>query len=160
LQQSKKESANGNHRSNASSNRDRNAVDVSNRADVLRTIKGNNPTCIFLVACFEGKPVTFAPLVCQMHLCHLAFSPDARASEKLKAVSGLLDFAMGLAVQFGIREITTMSRSSYPMGKVAEHLGFEKDSRELFWFDINKVLNSAAQENAAALSNAAQNEEN
>jgi hypothetical protein len=113
--------------------------------DVQRTIKGNNPTCIFLVACCDGKPVAFAPLYAQMHLAHLAFSPDARASEKLKAMQGLLDFATAFAVQFGVREITTLSRDSYAMGQVALHLGFEKDDRNLFRFDINKAMEPAAE---------------
>ena len=111
--------------------------------DVQRTIKGNNPTCVFMVACCDGVPVAFAPVYCQMHLAHLAFAPEARASQKLKALKGLLDFATAFAVQFGIREITTLSRESYPMGQVALHAGFEKDSRELFRFEINKVLNVA-----------------
>jgi len=128
------------------------------RADVQRTIKGNNPTCILLVASYDGKPVAFAPVYAQFHLAHLAFSPDARGTSKLQAVSGLLDFAMGLAVQFGIREITTLSRSSYAMGKFAEYLGFARDDRELFLFDINKVLKSAANENAAAIEHVAQQE--
>lgn len=110
------------------------------RADVQRTIKGNNPTCIFLVACYDNQPIAFAPVYCQMHLAHLAFAPEARASQKLRAVAGLLDFATAVAVQFGIREITTLSQESYPMGKVALRAGFEKDNRQLFRFDINKIL--------------------
>jgi len=108
--------------------------------DVLRTSKERNPTCLYLVACKDGVPVSFAPLYCQMHLAHLVFSPDARASEKMKALAGLLNFASAIAVQFGVREITTLTRESYPMGQVALRMGFEKDSRELFRFDINKVL--------------------
>jgi hypothetical protein len=108
--------------------------------DVQRTLNGKNPTCIFLVACYDGKPMVFAPMYAQMHLAHLVFSPEARATEKLKALKGLLDFATAIAVQCDIHEITTLTRESYAMGKFALHLGFEKDARELFRFDINKVL--------------------
>lgn len=110
------------------------------RADVLRTIKGNNPTCVTMVACCDGKPVAFAPLYAQIHLAHLAFSPEARASEKMKALAGLLDFAAAFAVQFGIREITTLTRENYGISKFAVAHGFEKDDRELFRLDINKLL--------------------
>lgn len=108
--------------------------------DVQRTVQGNNPTCVFFVACCDGKPIAFAPLYIQLHLAHLAFSPDTRAAEKMKALDGLLESATAFAVSLGIREITTLTRESYPMGKVAIRAGFEKDSRELFFFDINKLL--------------------
>lgn len=111
-----------------------------NPKDIQRTMKGNNPTTIFLVACCDGQPVVFAPMYAQMHLAGLVFSPAAEGKQKLKALRGLLDFAMGIAVQFGVREITTLTRESYAMGKFAQHVGFEKDARELFCLDINKVL--------------------
>lgn len=106
--------------------------------DVQRTSK--NPTCLFLVACCDGKPVAFAPVYSTWHLAHLAFAPEARAEERKAAMAGLLDFACGLAVQMKIREITTLTRSSYLMSHIAVHLGFERDDRELFRFDINKVM--------------------
>lgn len=110
------------------------------RGDVQRTTKEKNPTCLFLVACCDGKPVAFAPVIQQMHLCHLAFAPESQREERKAAMAGLLDFACGLAVQMGIREITTLTRSSYPMSQVAVRLGFDRDDRELFRFDINKAM--------------------
>jgi len=104
--------------------------------DVQRTGKTANPMCMFLVACCDGKPVAFAPLYPSLHLAHLAFDPDSRAAEKMKALQVLLGFSCEIAEQLGIREITTLTRSSYPMSRVAERLGFEKDDRELFRFEI------------------------
>jgi hypothetical protein len=109
--------------------------------DVRRTLRGNNPTCLFLVACCDGKPVAFAPVIQQMHLCHLAFAPESQAEDRKSAMAGLVDFACGLAKQMGIREITTLTRSSYPMSHVAVRLGFERDDRELFRFVIPKLPN-------------------
>jgi hypothetical protein len=102
--------------------------------DVRRAM--NNPACLYLVACLDGQPIVFAPVYCQLHLSHLVLSPEASSKQKLSALTGLLAFAVDTARQLNISEITTLSRSSYPMGQFAEHVGFEKDSRELFRFDI------------------------
>lgn len=108
--------------------------------DVQRTIHGNNPTCVFLVAEEDGVPVAFMPVYIPMHIAHLSFSPTARASQKIKALHGLHDFATALAVQFGIREMTVLTREDYPMAKFAKQIGFKRDNRQLFRFDINSVL--------------------
>ena len=109
-------------------------------SDVQRAIGGSNPACLTLVACLDGKPVAFAPVYPVWHLAHLAFAPDSQADERKQALKGLLEFGCGLAAQQNVREITTLTRSSYPMSAVATRLGFERDDRELFRFDINKVL--------------------
>lgn len=108
--------------------------------DVQRTIHGHNPTCVFLVAECDGVPVAFLPVYVQMHISHLAFAPDARATHKLKALHGLHDFLTAMAIQFGIRELTVSTLETYPMAKFAKQLRFKKDNRELFWFDVNSVL--------------------
>jgi hypothetical protein len=108
--------------------------------DVQRTIHGNNPTCVFLVAECDGEPLSFVPVYIPIHIAHVAFSPKARASQKLKALAGLKDYITAFAVQLGIREITTLSQSDYPIAKWALNNGFEKDTRELFRCDLNKLL--------------------
>ena len=108
--------------------------------DVRRAIGGSNPACLTLVACLDGKPVAFAPVYPVWHLAHLAFAPDSQADERKQALKGLLEFGCGLAAQQNVREITTLTRSSYSMSAVATRLGFERDDRELFRFDINKVI--------------------
>ncbi len=104
--------------------------------DVRRTGKDANPSCLFVVACCDGKPVSFAPLYVNFHLAHLAFDPSARAAKKMKSLEVLLDAACSIAGRLGIREITTLTKSAYPMGRTASHLGFIKDDRELFRFNI------------------------
>ena len=108
--------------------------------DVLRTIKGNNPTCVHFVACLDGKPVAFAPVYAQTALAHLAFSPDARGTDKLRAMNVLLDFVTAFSHQLGIREITTRTKPEYPVAKWALAHGFEEDSREVLTYDINKQI--------------------
>ena len=101
-------------------------------SDVQRAIGGGNPLCTTFVACLDGKPVAFAPVYPTWHLAHLAFSPESQADERKQAMKGLLEFASHLAVQQGIGEINTLTRSSYPMSTIAVRLGFERDDRELF----------------------------
>jgi hypothetical protein len=95
-----------------------------------------NPACLYLVACLDGQPIAFAPVYQQLHLSHLVLSPEVSPKQKLTALKGLMSFAVDTARSLGVTEITTLSRSSYPMAKFAEHVGFEKDTRELFRFTI------------------------
>jgi hypothetical protein len=105
-------------------------------ADVHRAIGGGNPACLTLVACLDGNPVMFAPVYPTWHLACLSISPTTSADERKQALKGLLEFGCGLAVQQNIREINTLTRSSYPMSHIAARLGFERDDRELFRFTI------------------------
>lgn len=109
-------------------------------ADVDAGLRKNSPTSVVLVVEKDGKPIVFAPFICVMQLCHLGFSPEAQASEKMRALNMMLDFAIAFAVQFGVRQITTLTREDYGVAKWAATHGFEKDGRELFRFDINKIL--------------------
>jgi len=98
-----------------------------------------NPACLYLVACLDGRPMAFAPIYPQLHLSHLVLSPESSPKQKIIALRGLLNFAAATARDLAVTEITTLSRSSYPMGKFAEHVGFEKDSRELFRYTVSKI---------------------
>ena len=108
--------------------------------DIQLGLKKNSPTAVYFVVDRDGVSIAFAPFVCVMHLCHLGFNPDSRASEKMKAMQMLLDGATAFAVQYGVTEINTLTRDTYAMGKWALAHGFEKDNRELFRLDINKLL--------------------
>lgn len=108
--------------------------------DVQAGLKTNSPTAVYFVVEKDGKPVAFAPFICVMQLCHLGFDPEARAAEKLKALNVMLDGAIAFAVQYGIRQITTLTKEDYGIAKWAAAHGFEKDGRDLFRLDINKLL--------------------
>jgi hypothetical protein len=109
--------------------------------DAQAGLKKNNPTAMcFAVEDDEGKVIAFAPFYCQLTLAHLAFNPESSAKERKEALQAMLNGAMAFAVQFGIREITTVSKEKYPVAKWAEAHGFDREPRQLFKFDINKVL--------------------
>ena len=110
-------------------------------ADIDAGLQKNNPTSTtFAVENEKGEVVAFAPFYCQFALAHLGFNPDARAAEKMIALNTMLDGAMAFAVQFGIREIVTLSKPDYGVAKWATEHGFDCDDRQQFKFDINKVL--------------------
>lgn len=108
--------------------------------DVQRTIQGNNPTCVTFVACLDGKPVAFVPVYAVAMIAHLGFDLDARASAKMQAMPVLLDGITSFFIQYGIRELAVLTREDYGIAKWAAAHGFEKDGRELFRLDINKLL--------------------
>lgn len=119
--------------------------------DLIACLKVNNPTVIFFVAVNpEGKAVAFAPLYLQMTMGYLGFNPESRASEKLRAMQVLIDGTTAFAVQFGIREITTMSREGYGVADWAVNHGFEFEPRQQLKLDINKQLSVAGEEQKCA----------
>jgi hypothetical protein len=111
--------------------------------DLIATLKSKNPTCLFFVAEEDGVAVMFAPFYCQWTLAHLAFNPEADGKQKLRALNLMLHGAMAFAVQYGIREITTLSKPEYGVAKWAAANGFVQEERQLFKFDINKVMEEA-----------------
>jgi hypothetical protein len=108
--------------------------------DAWSGLKRNNPTVLTFVAEKDGKAVAFAPIYLSAVLAHLAFNPDARASEKMQALDVLMDGTMAFMVQMGIREIQTMSEPKYGVAKWALAHGFEQDPRSLFRLDINREM--------------------
>lgn len=115
-------------------------------ADIQAGLKKNNPTAVMFVVEKDGKVVSFAPLYCQMALAHLGFNPEALGSDRLESLNVMLDGVMAFAVQFGVREIVTLTDRKYPIAKWAEFKGFVPDGRQLFKFDINSVLKQAEPE--------------
>lgn len=114
------------------------------RKDIEAGLKKNNPTSVMFAVEKDGVVVAFAPFYCQMTLAHLGFNPDAQVTEKLKALEVMLDGAIAWAVQYGVREITTLSREDYGVAKWAVAHGFEMDPRQQFKLDINKLLTPEA----------------
>lgn len=112
-------------------------------ADLLAGTKKKNPTVLFFAVEKDGVVVTFAPLYLQLTLAHLGFNPDADGKDKLRGMQMLIDGVSAVAVQYGIREITTLSKPDYPVAKWALKHGFDLDARQVFKMDLNKVLDSA-----------------
>jgi len=108
--------------------------------DLRMGMAKNNPTVLTFVAEKDGVPVAFSPVYLSAVLAHLGFNPDARASEKLQALGVLKDGVMALMVQFGIREIQTLSKPKYGVAQWALEHGFEQDDRSLFRLDLNQEM--------------------
>lgn len=108
--------------------------------DVESGLKENNPTSLTFVVTHNGKPVWFAPMYAQFCLAHLGVNPESDSDERKFALKYLLAGVTGFALEYGIREITTMTKDEYPVAVVAKRLGFKKDplGREQFKMDINK----------------------
>jgi len=112
--------------------------------DIAAAQSKTNPTVLYFVATKDGAPVAFAPLHCVAMLDHLAFDPESEGRDRLKALQTLIDGATAFFVQFGVREIQTLTKEEYPVGAWALKHGFEKDDRETFRMDINKLMAPAA----------------
>lgn len=109
--------------------------------DIQAAKISNNPSVLyFAVENPEGKVVMFAPLYLSYTLAHLAFNPDTRASERKQAMQVMMDGAVAWAVQFGLREITTLTKKGYGVAEWALQNGFDAEPRELLKLDINKLM--------------------
>ena len=108
--------------------------------DLLAGMKSNNPTVVFFVAEKDGDAVSFVPVFLTAMIAHLGFNPEASASERLKALDVLKDGLSAFYVQFGLRKIQTLTKPEYRLGEWAEAHGFERDPRELYTLDLNKIL--------------------
>jgi hypothetical protein len=111
--------------------------------DKLAATHDQNPTVLWFVMEKDGIVQAFAPLYLQMTLPHLGFNPDAAAEDRKEALTRLMNGVSAFAVQFGIREITTLSKERYPIAKWAIAHGFDLDSRQVLKLDLNKVMASA-----------------
>ena len=109
--------------------------------DLEAGLKRTNPTVVTFAVCDAGgKVILFAPVYAVMNLAFIGFNPEARASEKVRALETLLNGAAAFAVQFGVREINTLTKTGYGVAKWAAANGFVADDRELFRYDINKAM--------------------
>jgi hypothetical protein len=112
--------------------------------DVADGTKEKNPTSQTFVVTHNGKPVWFAPMYLQFHLAHLGVNPESDSDERKDALKYLLTGIMGFALEYGIREITTMTKDAYPVAVVAKRMGFKKDpqGREQFKLNIGQFFKS------------------
>lgn len=108
--------------------------------DLLSGMQKNNPTVQFFVVEKDGVPITFAPVYVAAMLAHLGINPDARGADVLKSLDVLTDGVMAFMVQFGVREINTLTKPAYGMAKWAARHGFEQDDRLVYRLDINKQM--------------------
>lgn len=114
--------------------------------DIWAGTKKKNPTVLVFAITKDGIPVAFAPVYLQFTVAHLAFDPEANERDKLRSLHMLTDGVSALAVQYGIREITTLSKEEYPVAQWAMKNGFELESRQLLKMDLNKILEVATVE--------------
>lgn len=113
------------------------------RADIEAGKKKNNPTVVFFAVEKDGIVQAFAPLYCQMTLAHLGFNPEAEGKDKLHAMQMLIDGVAAFAVQYGVHEITTLSKETYPVAQWAVKHGFDLEPRQVLKLDLNKILELA-----------------
>lgn len=114
---------------------------LTDRRDIQASTSKKNPTVLtFAIENDEGKAILFAPLYLSYTLGYLGFNPDSTAAERKRALQMILDGVVAFIAQFGIREITTLTKRGYPVAEWALKHGFEADDRETFKFDINHLL--------------------
>lgn len=109
-------------------------------ADKLAATHAQNPTVLWFVAEKNGTVVGFAPVYLQATVPHLGFNPETGAEDRKTAMSVLMDGVSALMVQYGVREITTLSKDRYPIARWALANGFDQDARQVFKLDLNKAL--------------------
>lgn len=112
-------------------------------ADKLAATGAQNPTVLWFVAEKNGKPVGFAPVYLQATVPHLGFDPASDAEDRKAAMGVLMDGVSAFMIQYGVREITTLSKEKYPIARWALDHGFGQDSRQVFKLDLNQVIAAA-----------------
>jgi hypothetical protein len=108
--------------------------------DLLAGTGTVNPTVLTFAVEKDGKVVAFAPVFLSAVLSHLGFDPEADGKDKLRALNMLKDGVAGFFVQYGIRQIETMSKPEYAIAQWALSHGFEADSRTLLKLDLNREM--------------------
>jgi hypothetical protein len=109
-------------------------------ADKLAALKTNNPTILWFVETKDGVAQTFAPVYLQFAVPHLGFNPDADSRDIAEGMQRLTDGIAGFAVQFGIREIVTLSEEKLPMARWAMKHDFDLEKRQTLKLNLNKVM--------------------
>lgn len=112
-------------------------------ADKLAATHDQNPTVLWFVAEKDGKPVGFAPVYLQGKVPHLGFDPESSADDRKAAMTVLMDGVSAFMVQYGVREIMTLSKERYPIARWALQNGFDQDTRQVFTLDLNKQMAAA-----------------
>jgi len=112
-------------------------------ADKLAATKKNNPTVLWFAVEKDGVVQVFAPFYLQMAMPHLGFNPEAEWRDRLQGMQTLIDGMSAFAVQYGIREIITLSNEDYPVAQWAVKHGFDLEPRQLLKLDLNKTLELA-----------------
>ena len=97
-------------------------------ADKLAATRAMNPTVLWFVAEKNGVPVTFAPVYLQATVPHMGFNPETDAEDRKEGMQVLMDGVSAMMVQYGVREITTLSKARYPIARWATDHGFDKTS--------------------------------
>ena len=108
--------------------------------DALAGTGKNNPTVLHFVVEKDGVPIVDAPVFLSAVLAHLSLNPDADGKDKLRALNMLKDFVSAFMVQYGVRQIETMSKPEYAIAQWALNHGFEQDPRVLLKLDLNQEL--------------------
>ena len=120
--------------------------------DIEAAKKKNNPTALyFAVVNPAGQVVTFAPVYMQAILAHLVFNPDANATDRKTAMQLGLNGLISIVLGMGVHELVMLSKEEYPVAQWAVKRGFEIEPRQLFRFDINKLLALAKEEQKCAV---------
>ena len=109
-------------------------------ADANASLGSVNPTVMFMVATKDGVPVACSPIYLSAVLGYLGFDPSADGKDKLRALQMLKDGVMALLVQYGIRELQTLSEPEYGVAKWALNHGFTQEPRTLFRLDVNPEM--------------------
>lgn len=118
--------------------------------DLLAGTSKKNPTVLFFAVEKDGVVQSFAPVYLQMMVAHLGFNPDAEGKDRLRAMQMLIDGVSAIAVQYGVREIMTLSKEDYSVAKWATKHGFKLDARQPFVLNLNDTLEEAGGEQHAA----------
>jgi hypothetical protein len=108
--------------------------------DKLAATKAKNPTVVWFAVEKDEVVQAFAPLYLQFTLPHLGFNPDANGADRQEAMQRLIDGVAAFAVQYGIREITTLSQPEYPIARWALKHDFDLDPRRVLKLDLNKLM--------------------
>ena len=110
--------------------------------DVEAGLRKNNPTALTFVVTHNGTPVWFAPMYASFSLAHLGVNPESDPEERKYALNFMLNAVARFALEYGIREITTMTKDDYPVATIAKRKGFKKDpiGREQFKLNLNKFF--------------------
>lgn len=110
------------------------------RKDLWAATKKKNPTVVFFAVEKDGVVQAFAPLYAQMILAHLGFNPDAAGKDRKEALQRLIDGVSAFAVQYGIREIVTLTKENYPIAQWGIKHGFDLEERQVLKLDLNKAM--------------------
>jgi hypothetical protein len=116
------------------------------QADLIAGTKTANPTVLVFAVEKDGVAIAFAPVYLSATLAHLGFNPDAEGRDKLRAMQMLTDGVSAMMVQYGIREIITLSKPEYPVAAWAVKHDFVFEPRQLLKLDLNKLMASTVGE--------------